>query len=758
MKNLNQMITIVSIFILSCSISLFSQTKAVKPTVKKQILVKSNTPSSLSGYGQRLLNKAGRLKNCQPDTSLIEEFGLLQINDIVYAGAMMQIHNLSAIQLLKSKGVKVGARAGMILSVKIPVNQLEEISNLDQVVFIDIDVPILQKLDKVREHTGADLVHAGYELPQGYCGQGVVVGIIDGGMDYTHPSLWDTSLSTYRLIRVWDQNNDNLPPTGYSYGHEMIAQGDILAEETDLTDDSHASHVTGIAAGGYSGITHDFTGVAPESSIMFVSYRYSNSDIADGIAYIFDQAEQLSMPAVINLSLGEHFGPHDGTSMFDRFIDSITGPGKIIVGAAGNEGGDTIHLQKTFSATDSLLYTFVKFPWGDNLTYGYGYIDIWGEPGKEFYVSINVYDIENDEYEDYTDYMSSTNSGLHTYSLADTDPDGTDYIYADMEIVPVDPYSGKPNVLVYFDNEVQNGPGDGYDFIEIEILCTEDNTIHMWNSFADGYFTDLEYLENSCGDPDYTVGELGGIASSIISVGAYTTKNEYYDYSNSHQIIYYDTAIGALAPFSSRGPTVDGRMKPDITAPGNVIVSAINSFDVTYDTNEVEVTHGITPMSKEYLFAAFEGTSMSAPVVTGIIALLLEENPNLCPADVKTLLQNNAISDTNTSAVPNHSWGYGKVNAHALTKELAVGIEVPVAPSGLALYPNPSKGTFRVDLPDGMSNNAMLNITDLRGKVVYSCLLNSSFSTITVNLPVGIYVINVLDAIYSYSEKLVVFE
>ncbi len=127
-------------------------------------------------------------------------------------------------------------------------------------------------------------------------------------------------------------------------------------------------------------------------------------------------------------------------------------------------------------------------------------------------------------------------------------------------------------------------------------------------------------------------------------------------------------ARGNLAPFSSHGPTADGRVKPDITAPGAVVVSSLNSYDTQYNATSPYVAASTVWNSRTYYFGAFMGTSMATPVVTGIIALMLEQDPTLTPENVKDIFKSNSISDSFTGTIPvdgSETWGWGKINAYA---------------------------------------------------------------------------------------------
>jgi subtilisin family serine protease len=173
---------------------------------------------------------------------------------------------------------------------------------------------------------GIDAIHNGQYLPQGYDGTGVVVGVIDIGFEYGHPSFYASDGTTYRVKRVWDQNaTSGTAPAGYSYGRELATQNDILAAQYSHNNESHGTHVAGIAAGsgGNTSATAAYRGIAPGADIVLVATTMTSSAILDGINYIRAYAASQQKPCVINMSIGSHVGPHDGTSAFDRACDDL---------------------------------------------------------------------------------------------------------------------------------------------------------------------------------------------------------------------------------------------------------------------------------------------------------------------------------------------------------------------------------------------------------------------------------------------------
>jgi len=591
------------------------------------------------------------------DSSFIKKYNLINVSNVLYANSFLYISENYDEQELLDLGFLPGSKSGEIITGLVPIDRISEIANCQSVKHLEIGEPVKVLMDEARASTWVDDVHAGTNLCKGYFGKDVVVGIIDGGFDYTHPNFYDaTGTNNYRIKRVWEQNSNGTPPSGYSYGRELKTQTAILNAQTDDYS-SHGTHVAGIAAGANS----SYTGVAPQSDLILVSYGSQNTSIIDGISYIMNYAASVGKPCVINMSLGTHFGPHDGTSTFDEFCDGIVGPGKLLVGAAGNEGSDPLHLGKTFSGNDTLIYSLVNFPGTSNGTNGSTFIDIWGEQNQNFWVSVNIYNSNTNSIENWTPYISVTSNSSNSYTLNDNDTFSPDECIINIT-KEINQENGKPHISLHIDNTDQD---DDYRWVMIEVVGSN-TKMDMWAVSNNAYFTNGGFNNPFVsGSTNSTVGEIGGTGKNIISVGAYTSKNSYTSFNGSNQST--GSAYGDIASFSSKGPTADGRTKPDITAPGNVIVSSVNSFDTDYTSTSNEVVTGLSNGSKDWWFASMQGTSMASPMVTGILALWLEAYPNLTPDQAKTLLKDNAFIDSYTGTISssgNNTWGWGKVDAH----------------------------------------------------------------------------------------------
>lgn len=730
------------------SISLFSQ--------NFEELKKSEKPSEPTFVYERPENCALNtsflmmdLKQNKDIKYLKIRYSLSEIDNQVYVGAFLKIDKAIFNKTnVESLGVKLNTEAGNFYTALIPVNSLENLFLVEGLLKVEIAEKVHSTMDNAKTLTNVNQVHSGTGLPQAYTGNGVIVGVIDSGFDYTHPNFRNLNTQQTRISRVWEQN-DGTTTSPAPYGTEYVGATTILNKMKDKIDASHGTHVAGIAAGSGGILNSINKGVAYDSEIVMVSTGSTvlemidgdNSKILDGINYIFTYANQVNKSSVINLSLGSHIGPHDGTSDFDQMCNSLVGNGKILVGSAGNEGSDKIHTFKQLS-TNISQFSFIRFPYSNLPTKGEEYIDIWGEVGNNFEVSVNIYNVITNQFESYTPYVStSTNSSLSTI-IFDNDTSTTqDACNIVIATETSNTNNNKPHATLVINNNAQD---DAFRYVLLEIRSNS-GAVNTWlANDKNGIFSNLSEFNLSFpgstdGDTNMTVGEIGGTGNSIITVGAFNSKSctqMYFNNNNPKCTFDVATELFDIADFSSKGPTADGRIKPDITAPGNRIVSSVSRFDSSYyftggnfNQNEdyADVVSGLTDNTYNWYFAANQGTSMSAPMVTGIIALWLEANPNLNVADIKTILQNTADTDTFTgtgSAIPNNTWGRGKIDAYdgILYINQFLNIQSFDKENSIKAYPNPFTNQITIEANEPIYK---VEIYNLLGQKVKNILFNN---------------------------------
>ncbi len=660
--------------------------------------------------------------------------------------AYLLVNDTFDVASLEDLGVKVNLRTNNILTVEANLSQLGQLGNWPSVKYVQLSDPVAIQLDNARREANINKIHLGEGFLQSYTGNGVVIGVIDAGFDYTHPNFFSRNGEKFRVSRVWEQDNQQgTPPDGFSYGTELKTYDEIFSAKGDVSIGSHATHVAGIASG--SCVQNDWYGVAYDADLVFVSISSNESltkgnvNVSDAIAYVFSYAQSQGKPCVINMSLGTQVGPHDGTSLFDKVADGLQGEGLLLVGSSGNFGNGKIHVGHTIT-DDSLvpLKTFIDFVEKPNANSKSATVDIWGEAGMQYEVQLCVYNYSSGSEVQISDKLlvSPTSSGTtNTFELTKSSK-GTVLMTSE-----INPLNGKSHALLTLDVKSLRAN----HAIGLILIPKTAGEIHAWADYNRVRFTDNSVPGWTDGDVKHTIGEIGGTASGVLSVGAYTSRDYYIDIDTSNKQTTGEE-LGQLASFSSCGPTIDGRMKPDIVAPGTYIISSLSSHDVA---NSHPIAGYVTKNDKQYPFGYMQGTSMSAPLVTGIMATWLEAFPSLRIETVREILGKTSLKDefTGVLTVGNSQWGLGKVDAYQGLKELFNHVDV------VHLNACSKKVAISFEKLDihclfsDFVSRADIIVSDLYGKTIYQSNathlnpgneLEIPFS----NQPKGVYVIKII--------------
>lgn len=693
----------------------------------------------------------------------------------VYVGSLIKVSNeQDAMSGLKAIGAHVGTKAGNIWTVQVPVDQVAAFAKVKGIAYIQMDEPVHPKLNVARKTTRVDSVQSGFGLAVPYSGKDVVMGVIDFGFDYNHPTFYDTLGTRYRIKRVWEMNGTGTPPAGYTYGNEITDTTQIKAHGTDDARQMHGTSTAGIAAGsGYGSPNNNrYRGMAYETDIVMVGVRRDSiekqwqqggfSDFIDGINYIFNYAQSVQKPAVVNISWGSQSGPHDGSTLFNEACNNLSGSGRIIVMSAGNEGEEKIHLSKTFTATDTAISSFLDFT---PAVYKRTWVDAWGEAGKTFCAKVTLY---NNGVAGNTTGLVCIDNQIHNQLLMAANTIDTCYVQF---ITTQAEHNGKPRITV----DVYNRSADS---VAVTLQAT-DGTLHIWNEyyyygFPKGYLSDFESFNKpwaTTGNTASTVSDMGS-GEAVLLVGAYASKTNWTNLN--HEQLTYNSYVLAnkIVPFSSHGPMANGRTSPDIAAPGLTLATSSSSYDASYTPGGANaskvVSAYVQPVSgKTYYYSEFIGTSASAPVASGIVALMLQANPNLFPSHIKSIFAETAITDTYTGTLPaggDNTWGHGKINAYGAVK-LALQKTGIYRFSGqkldFILYPNPGQGQFSMDYTSDKSEQLSMDVYTISGSKVITHRLEAEagVNTYTMSfshLPKGLYIVHLTSSGGSASTRLLI--
>jgi len=584
-------------------------------------------------------------------------------------------------QLLDEIGVERRTQVKDIVVARLPVESLPLLAQQPYVRFVETSTIQSLHMDASRPEIQADQVHQGINLPQPYEGEGVVVGVVDSGIDFTHADFSDSGGTRIQYLLEYTQGGGQ---NEWTKSQIDANPGSVTQRDADGAE-GHGTHVTGTAAGGGKG-NPIYRGIAPRADIIFVkgirnassSGGFDTADTTDACEYIFRKAQALGKPAVVNLSFGRHKGPHDGSSLYEQDLSNRTGPGKIIVASAGNAGWTNSYsaVHAGGAVVPNTTYGSVLLAAKDPTETK---VNIWYDRGVISDVNVVAYKYIQNQ------FVKQASTGWYPVGwiiwpplVRDSNGVVLGRVYIDAMTIN-DPRNGDGRIFLQIMNNGDPTVDIGQTAWLVAFKAQASGEVHMWpqldgDAFLRGYsFSGVTSLpvDSSC-----TIGSPAS-AKKVISVGSYVTKNSWIDVDGTaHQwqgLLSENPLIGALSIFSSKGPTRDKRIAPDISAPGERIASALSShLNEGIGYNRSYVVQGGD-------YRLMEGTSMSAPHVTGIVALMLEVNPNLDYDQVVNILQSTARSDGFTgTGLADNMFGAGKVDALAAVQATDAAKATPI--------------------------------------------------------------------------------
>lgn len=596
-----------------------------------------------------------------------------RVNGVEMVPAFIHINPRFATKL-ESFGVVIQGRFDNQVTALIPVDKIERIAEIAEVQEVDVARQMKKLTDKARYYTNTDdvlnysssAVQAG--LPQAFRGDGVVVGVIDGGIDFQHNMFKDAN-GNYRIKRAYIAKGSD----------ELEEYVTFTSLTTDDTAESHGTHTSSTAAGSeitVNGVTYG--GMAPEADLVLVglgNYMY-NTNIANAIQKICDYADSQNEPAVISISLGSHNGPHDGTGSLASVYSQYGGShsNHIIVNAAGNEAGYGNYYGYVYSggeATSSKPFSTVINGYASNSQNQqyYGYDIFYARTaGRKVACKLHVVNTSTNQVVWTSSAITSSTtsvSGITTY-----------FSSSPRVTITRNSYNNKYYVELYTNCSKKSSYTNSNYALAISVYPTSGTCmIDSWDLNGYNYFAKYS---KTIGDYTFVSGSddcsIGDEAASedLISVGAYVSKTSVKDYNGTNHSLTGIYTLSRIAYFSSyqapgAGPT--GVAKPDICGPGATIVAGINHYDTNgYMANAFASDYMyLVYKNGESSLGSMDGTSMSTPCVAGIIALYLQAaksvGKSLNTAGIRDVFANSAIHDNNTTNV---AFGpYGKIDALA---------------------------------------------------------------------------------------------
>lgn len=694
-------------------------------------------------------------------------------------------------ETLKAEGYNIQAVNGDMAVINLDAQELLSLSEHPLVAKISSAEEANALLVDARVATGVDAVHQGTDLPKAYTGKGVVLGMMDVGLDVNHVNfLKDVNETGYftknpgkdipsRIERLWWIS-------GKGVVQEFKTPEAIAGFDTDNAEQTHGTHVLGIAAGSFRGrvsapIINDrgandsrpkanpFYGVAYEADLAVAAGTLDGTNINIAIKNISEYAQSVNKPVVMNLSLGHNLGPHDGSTDANKWMSGFVDKNLIICVSAGNEGDLPIAIDSQLSPGNTTIRTFLSKNATANGTW-----DLWSGNSDKFNTTFAVYDTQEGEvvWTHKVDYTKLDNTNrvvvcgtYYTMPTYDVQTKMDDFFgtHSVVTFTPVvDANNNRFNVRVYCDISPDN-TAKGKRYIPALIIDgASGQRISMYGNSTTAFYSN--------GIAGFTEGSTNGsindmaCAEGVIAVGAYTNKVTWPLNGNNKGTFGYNIGSpGAIAYFSSYGKTFSGESLPHITAPGMGMISSMSNYyyntlkagDPDYDYMVFSLDEGTKRKRKSY-WVEMSGTSMAAPFVTGVMALWLEANPDLTPAEAKKILMETATKDQYTNFEPER-WGAGKVNAlEGLKKVLGLSSGInEVAADGRDILIN-QVGSNDYDLFCPGASEIRAELFNVAGQMVAADIAKGDNLTFTPAADHGIYILRVTAGNKTATQKITI--
>ncbi len=628
------------------------------------------------------------------------------IDGEVFISAFIRLENDSQLSELEALGVQVQCSFDNgLITANIPVDKINEVAGISNVQRVNVASLMTPATYKAREATHVDdlLTLSNDAISSGltnkYDGTGVVLGVIDTGIDFQH-------------IAFKDKNGNSRIKRAYVYNGTSAKEYSNFTASSPTSDDRTADHGTHTSstAGGSSVIVNGNTvtvtddhanatygGMAPGADLYLAGINgLTSTYLANAFQKICNYADEVGKPVVVSNSWGSQYGPHDGTDDFGAVVSSYFGsshPNHVCLFAASNDAGKSkdnegggYHLSGTASKSNP-LGAILRSATYTNTDAGYYYTDIianaWARSTSVSTIACTIYVLNSKTGKVLTSVtVTPTSYGTSVSGLSNY-YEGSLKVYKDY-------ISGsKAQLLVQAEDltskslyeTTQNGEKyykSNYT-LAIQFYPTSGSSvIDVWGGDY-CYYTDhlsTEGITWTDGTDDMTVSDEA-MNPNVISVGAYVTSNKTTNYAGTTTDHSYEYTIGDIAPFSSyatASESVTSLQYPWISAPGARLIAGVNHYhtastdDYSYYGSNFNQDLVVNSASNPY--AAMEGTSMATPVAAGIVALWLqaanEVDKQLTNDDVKEIMKETAIHDSYTTTGPNAShFGQGKINALA---------------------------------------------------------------------------------------------
>ncbi len=650
------------------------------------------------------------VSSCPVDTAAIQENLVVSFNadgtvrtvDVI---ATLAEGAICPTAILEAKGIRVKGQVRKFVFLEVPTEQLTFLETLEEFVSLTENPVYHPMTDKSRSVinvsniNGIDSESHTFDIP--YTGKGVVVGIVDAGIDYNHIAFKDSKGNT-RVKKVVDYKNNGSATIATT--PEAIAQ--LTTDGNTDKDKSHGTHVASCAVGSIIDATVDYDGslpnivgagsrklggMAPEADIVLCgTYSLTGEHITKSVDEIVKTAKELNEPCVINFSFGTtgtsmYGGWHDGSTPTNSLINEYADEGVIFCMSTANDAINNWTVDKTIPAGGELKFIPRK--------------DIAIASTSRAYIPqqtilINLPQCTNTQALSYELEAVDSITGAVT-TLADTPLRNT----TGNTIIPSVTFtqsSSHHNWVTGTLSLTKCYFADNSKFLVIKLKnkTASELRVYVMSGRKDksGYLdnlahTDFPNYEYDKGTADMSMNHACS-AENLISVGAYTIEPKVRGYKGTSYSLAPGSTLykqmggpNSTAAYSSYGRDDFGKAHPDVIAPGTFTVAAYSQYDTSKATakdkstwEEQYICAYLTQNGNNFLFYRNQGTSMAAPITAGVIALWLQAYPKLTAENVRTVIQQTSRTSVNGEVINISAGstdqnklqlGYGLIDAEA---------------------------------------------------------------------------------------------
>jgi subtilisin family serine protease len=594
--------------------------------------------------------------------------------------------------LLEKKGVKCYLDSwippleshpnGFILAL-IPTESFIDVISTQEIVRIASGERILQ----AQNNEGATTTNADDVWTLGFDGTDVEVAVLDSGLDSFYDGTDMPSTYEKKDYSAYPTLDDNVENTHGRTGHGTHVAGSVLGRG------SLSSSNTGNGGGAYSGI-------APDADLCFLKIEHDTNGGASSAAINGAMTDAVNVydSDIITMSYGGWSTYHDGSDSMCQTADWCYNQGVPVFVSAGNDANDNRHYSGTIAASSTT--GFIEVTHNTSSEY-IGFNLVWDDgSGRNVDLDISYFDSGHNPISKYQYSFTESSRGTESRQTRtfSSQPAGTYYV------------------------KITNNSGSSQFF-------------HLYELYGAG----RSEFPSGIADPFYTCGSPAE-ADHVFAVGSWNTRESWT--SSDGSTYWYGSGAfpeNVISSFSNRGPRIDEFQKPQIAAPGAIIIS-LRDTDVysSFSTSWVDNNGDTTAPHNYYIM---QGTSMSCPMVAGAAALILDKYPTVTPQQIYDALQDNASTDGYTGTVPNNTWGYGKLDVLAAINDDSA---LPVTLSSFTVSysknsvvlnwltqsetDNLGFNLYRSENENGFENSLSLNSTLISGMGTTSTPTNYSFA------------------------------